>query len=77
LVAMNSEEQITIQLGSYSCYVGTHFWNFQDTLKGDGGEEEDDEDSNSSYQLSQLYRRSDVKNGRQVYTPRALIIDKR
>lgn len=72
---MNSEEQITLQLGSYSCYVGSHIWNIQDAIKGNGGDE--NEESTSSYQLSQLYRASSIKNGRQVYTPRALIIDKR
>lgn len=72
---MVTEEQITIQLGSYSCYVGTHFWNFQDAIRKK--RTADDGDDDSSYEYRQLYRATCGGSGKQVYTPRALIIDRR
>ena len=82
-----TEEQITLQIGSYSNYVGSHFWNFQDEIyKRCSNENEEIECGNeeygkemeekSFYQVSQLFRSGTI-NGRKVSTPRAVIIDHR
>ena len=82
-----AEEQITIQIGSFSNYVGTHFWNFQDDIFGyctnendDGnelGHEVDRRDEDQKFcQFSQLFRSGKI-NGRVMSTPRAVIIDRR
>jgi hypothetical protein len=83
-----AEEQITIQIGSFSNYVGTHFWNFQDDIFGYCTNENDDsnelthEEDRSSQedekycQFSQLFRSGKI-NGKDMSTPRAVIIDRR
>jgi hypothetical protein len=88
-----AEEQITIQVGSFSNYVGTHFWNFQDDIFGyctneneDCNELKHEEDHSGGgggvdedrqfCQFSQLFRSGQI-NGRDVSTPRAVIIDRR
>ena len=82
-----AEEQITIQIGSFSNYVGSHFWNFQDDIFGyctnetaDSNEltyNEDPEIEDRNFcQFSQLFR-SGKLNGKDMSTPRTVIIDRR
>ncbi len=63
------KETITLQLGSYACHVGTHYWNMQTELLG-----ATDDMESESYQAERLFR----KVGRQSDSrlePRALMTD--
>ena len=79
---MEKHQQITIQIGSYSNFVGSHFWNIQDDILSDVCEEENEEikDSNSSinnqtieYQRERLFQ---IKENNKI-TPRVVIIEQR
>ncbi|KAI8823109.1 Misato segment II tubulin-like domain-containing protein [Fimicolochytrium jonesii] len=63
------KEIITLQLGHSANFVGTHFWNTQDSYFRFDGEEETELDHDV------LYRAGRNLNGEETYTPRALISD--
>jgi hypothetical protein len=87
---MSSEkaQQITIQIGSYSNYVGSHFWNFQDEIMRDltplEEEQSYDRDQDErretlpvSYRTERMYQTRGSNTRQLSVTPRALIIDHR
>lgn len=72
------KEIITIQIGGYANFVGSHFWNFQDELLGLESEPGGDPVYlNSGINSSVLYRVGETRQGVPTYTPRLLAIDSR
>lgn len=72
------KEIITVQVGGFSNYVGSHFWNFQDELLGlaENGNE-DPAFKNTGLDMDVLYRLGETSQGIPTYTPRLLSIDSR
>ena len=71
-------EHLTIQLGNYANYVGTHYWNYQDELymrctHSDIAPLYEGHD----FQIQQLYRFGRTVDGHDTCTPRLLMIDKK
>ena len=59
---------LTLQFGSYSNYVGSHYWNFQDELSGPAYQ---GTSGDYEFRPELLYRTSDSKGA----TPNVLIFD--
>jgi hypothetical protein len=77
-------EHITIQLGNYANYVGTHFWNYQDELylrlnnvDESNASEDDKIDTSLPYDFMQIYRQNRTQSGQTICTPRLLVVDKK
>lgn len=67
---------MTIQVGSYANYVGSHFWNFQDELLGLAENPESDQIFKShSLNMDVLYRSGETQQGALTYTPRVVLVD--
>ncbi|CAI0554145.1 unnamed protein product [Linum tenue] len=71
-------EIVTIQVGGFANFVGSHYWNFQDELLGLA----DDPDSDPAFANHQqylnmdvLYRTGETNKGIPTYTPRLVSID--
>ncbi|CAI0553791.1 unnamed protein product [Linum tenue] len=71
-------EIVTIQVGGFANFVGSHYWNFQDELLGLA----DDPDSDPAFANHQqylnmdvLYRTGETHKGIPTYTPRLVSID--
>ncbi|CAL1408740.1 unnamed protein product [Linum trigynum] len=71
-------EVVTIQVGGFANFVGSHYWNFQDELLGLA----DDPDSDPAFANHQqylnmdvLYRTGETNKGIPTYTPRLVSID--
>ncbi|CAL9200696.1 unnamed protein product [Musa hybrid cultivar] len=69
-------ELVTIQVGTFANYVGSHFWNFQDELLGltevpDG----DPIYKNSPLDMDVLYRAGETQQGIPTYCPRLISIN--
>ncbi|KAH0032947.1 tubulin nucleotide-binding domain-like protein, partial [Aureobasidium melanogenum] len=62
-------EVITLQFGQQANYVGTHFWNAQETYFTYGDEEESPVDHDIHF------RPGHSEDGTETFTPRALIYD--
>lgn len=72
------KEIITVQVGGFSNYIGSHFWNFQDELLGLAGDgNEDPAFKNTGLDMDVLYRLGETSQGTPTYTPRLLSIDSR
>jgi hypothetical protein len=75
------DQQITIQIGSFANYVGSHFWNFQDDIIRDlvplENENGDNEDAPISYHLDRMYQLRNSNRYHLSMTPRVLMIDHR
>lgn len=72
------KEIITIQIGGYANFVGSHFWNFQDELLGLESEQSEDPIlSKSGTIFDVLYRVGETRQGIPTYTPRLLALDLR
>ncbi|KAI3956686.1 hypothetical protein MKW92_038300 [Papaver armeniacum] len=70
------KEIVTIQVGGYANYIGSHFWNFQDDLLGLADDPHGNEVfRNQSLDMDVLYRSGETPQGIQTYTPRLLSID--
>ncbi|KAF5828118.1 Misato segment II tubulin-like domain-containing protein [Dunaliella salina] len=67
-------ELITLQLGNYANYVGTHFWNLQDELIGFSGRE-DWWRYTAAVDSDVLYAAGEDRQGQLTYRPRALFVD--
>ncbi|EPS62835.1 hypothetical protein M569_11949, partial [Genlisea aurea] len=67
------KEIVTIQVGSYANFVGSHFWNFQDELLGLA--ESDDNFKNHGLNMDVLYRTGETQQGILTYTPRLVSVD--
>ncbi|KAK3262612.1 hypothetical protein CYMTET_28542 [Cymbomonas tetramitiformis] len=70
---MPKSEIITLQLGNYANFVGSHFWNFQDELLGRSSSGEDS--SAQQFNFDVLYRVGETAKGDPTYTPRTVVFD--
>ncbi|CAL7946551.1 unnamed protein product [Xylocopa violacea] len=66
---MTSREVVTIQLGHYSNFIGTHWWNLQETNFSY------DPDNPSEINHDVLYREGENLQKQITYTPRLLLVD--
>lgn len=66
---MSTREILTIQVGSYSNYIGTHWWNLQETNFTY------DPENPSEINHDVLYREGETRQKQVTYTPRLLLID--
>uniref|UniRef100_A0A0E0GBH2 DML1/Misato tubulin domain-containing protein n=1 Tax=Oryza nivara TaxID=4536 RepID=A0A0E0GBH2_ORYNI len=67
-------EAVTVQVGGFANYVGSHFWNFQDELLGLA----DDPDAdpvfkNDALDMDVLYRSGEMHQGIPTYCPRLVV----
>ncbi|KAG8363878.1 hypothetical protein BUALT_Bualt19G0068300 [Buddleja alternifolia] len=70
------KEIVTIQVGSYANFVGSHFWNFQDELLGLADSPESDQTFKShNLNMDILYRTGETQQGIVTYTPRLVSVD--
>ncbi|CAH8304185.1 unnamed protein product [Eruca vesicaria subsp. sativa] len=70
------KEIVTIQVGEFANFVGSHFWNFQDELLGLASDPESDPVfRNSNLDMDVLYRSGETQQGVSTYTPRLLSIN--
>uniref|UniRef100_A0A8C5HN12 Protein misato homolog 1 n=1 Tax=Gouania willdenowi TaxID=441366 RepID=A0A8C5HN12_GOUWI len=63
-------EVITLQLGHYSNYVGTHWWNLQDASLS-----YDPEEKPGEIQSDVVFREGQTQGGHVTYTPRLIAVD--
>ncbi|CAA3007020.1 misato homolog 1 isoform X1 [Olea europaea subsp. europaea] len=69
-------EIVTVQVGSYANFIGSHFWNFQDELLGlADNPESDDIFNNHNLDMNVLYRSGETHQGIPTYTPRLVSVD--
>lgn len=69
-------EIVTIQVGEFANFVGSHFWNFQDELVGLASDPESDPIfRNNDLNMDVLYRSGETHQGVSTYTPRLLSIN--
>uniref|UniRef100_A0A0E0GBH0 DML1/Misato tubulin domain-containing protein n=1 Tax=Oryza nivara TaxID=4536 RepID=A0A0E0GBH0_ORYNI len=71
-------EAVTVQVGGFANYVGSHFWNFQDELLGLA----DDPDAdpvfkNDALDMDVLYRSGEMHQGIPTYCPRLVSVGSR
>ncbi|XP_060676744.1 protein misato homolog 1 [Hemiscyllium ocellatum] len=71
-MANASREVVTLQLGHYSNFVGTHWWNLQDAALCYDGEPND---SYSEINSNVLFREGVTLQGQPTYTPRLILMD--
>lgn len=72
------KEIVTVQVGGFSNYVGSHFWNFQDELLGLAEDDNGDPAfKNTGLDMDVLYRLGETSQGIPTYTPRLLSIGSR
>ncbi|MCO5578869.1 hypothetical protein L7F22_032716 [Adiantum nelumboides] len=70
------KELITVQVGPYANFVGSHFWNLQDEFLGLRNDPDADPYlANSGVNFYVLYRVGETTQGVATYTPRLLAID--
>ncbi|XP_034455308.1 protein misato homolog 1 isoform X2 [Hippoglossus hippoglossus] len=63
-------EVVTLQLGHYSNFVGTHWWNLQDASLS-----YDPEDQLGEIQSDVVFREGQTRGGHVTYTPRLIAMD--
>ncbi|CAN4108870.1 unnamed protein product [Withania somnifera] len=69
-------EIVTIQVGNYANFIGSHFWNFQDELLGLAEIPESDQVfKNHTLDMDVLYRTGETQQGLLTYTPRMVSIN--
>ncbi|GAB2219510.1 hypothetical protein Droror1_Dr00007146 [Drosera rotundifolia] len=69
-------EIVTVQVGSFANFIGSHFWNFQDELLGLASEPSNDPlFKNNSLNMDMLYRTGENHEGILTYTPRLVSVD--
>ncbi|KAK9119558.1 hypothetical protein Scep_017651 [Stephania cephalantha] len=70
------KEIVTIQVGGFANFIGSHFWNFQDDLLGLAEDSQADPVyRNQSLNMDVLYRAGETQQGASTYTPRLVSID--
>lgn len=70
------KEIVTIQVGSYANFIGSHFWNFQDELLGLADSPETNPTfKNHGLNMDVLYRTGETQQGLLTYTPRLVSVD--
>ncbi|XP_072987777.1 uncharacterized protein [Typha latifolia] len=68
-------EIVTIQVGDFANYIGSHFWNFQDELLGLADEPDSDPVfRRPSLDMDILYRTGETRQGICTYCPRLISI---
>ncbi|XP_055816634.1 uncharacterized protein LOC129886113 isoform X2 [Solanum dulcamara] len=69
-------EIVTIQVGNYANFIGSHFWNFQDELLGLAESPESDQVfKNHSLDMDVLYRTGETQQGLLTYIPRMVSVN--
>ncbi|XP_022775213.1 protein misato homolog 1 isoform X1 [Durio zibethinus] len=69
-------EIVTIQVGGFANFIGSHFWNFQDEMLGLAADPYGDPlFKTQSLNMDVLYRTGETPQGTLTYTPRLLSID--
>ncbi|KAJ8899562.1 hypothetical protein K2173_018536 [Erythroxylum novogranatense] len=71
-------ELVTLQVGSFANFIGSHFWNFQDELLGLASDPDSDPVFKTHQQylnMDVLYRSGETLQGNLTYTPRLISID--
>ncbi|XP_044499590.1 protein misato homolog 1-like isoform X2 [Mangifera indica] len=69
-------EIVTIQVGGFANFIGSHFWNFQDELLGLASDPEGDSVfKNQCLNMDVLYRTGETHQGILTYTPRLVSVD--
>ncbi|CAH8274074.1 unnamed protein product [Arabidopsis lyrata] len=69
-------EIVTIQVGEFANFVGSHFWNFQDELLGLASDPESDPIFRShNLDMDVLYRSGETLQGVATYTPRLVSVN--
>ncbi|XP_075476484.1 uncharacterized protein LOC142517877 isoform X1 [Primulina tabacum] len=70
------KEILTVQIGSYANFIGSHFWNFQDELLGLADNPQSDEIfKNHHFNMDVLYRAGETRQGIFTHTPRLVSVD--
>ncbi|CAM8879279.1 unnamed protein product [Rhodiola kirilowii] len=68
-------EIVTIQVGGFANFVGSHFWNFQDEMLGLAGDPKSDPVfKNQHVNMDVLYRSGETHQGILTYTPRLVSV---
>ncbi|XP_021908160.1 protein misato homolog 1 [Carica papaya] len=68
-------ELVTIQVGEFANFVGSHFWNFQDELLGLADDPQSDPIfKNQHLNMDVLYRTGETLKGTLTYTPRLVSV---
>ncbi|CAA6657781.1 unnamed protein product [Spirodela intermedia] len=68
-------EIVTLQVGGFANFIGSHFWNFQDELLGLADDAYGDPIYRSpSLDMDVLYRSGETQQGNLTYTPRLISI---
>ncbi|GAB4848947.1 hypothetical protein Ancab_003761 [Ancistrocladus abbreviatus] len=69
-------EIVTVQVGGFANFIGSHFWNFQDELVGLASDPESDPVfKNHCLNMDVLYRTGETQEGILTYTPRVVSVD--
>ncbi|KFK30343.1 hypothetical protein AALP_AA7G249200 [Arabis alpina] len=69
-------EIVTIQVGDFANFIGSHFWNFQDELLGLASDPESDPVfRNHNLDMDVLYRSGETQQGVSTYTPRLVSVN--
>ncbi|KAK0605095.1 hypothetical protein LWI29_022668 [Acer saccharum] len=69
-------EVVTVQLGGFANFIGSHFWNFQDELLGLASDPESDPVFKNPYlNTDVLYRTGETQQGILTYSPRLVSVD--
>ncbi|KAK9705006.1 hypothetical protein RND81_07G026300 [Saponaria officinalis] len=69
-------EVVTVQVGGFANFIGSHFWNFQDELLGLAGEPGSDPVfKNNGLNMDVLYRSGETQEGALTYTPRLVSVN--
>lgn len=70
------KEIVTVQVGGFANFVGSHFWNFQDELLGLASDPSGDPVfKNDALNMDVLYRTGETQQGTLTYTPRLLSVN--
>uniref|UniRef100_A0A1J3I6Z5 Protein misato-like protein 1 n=1 Tax=Noccaea caerulescens TaxID=107243 RepID=A0A1J3I6Z5_NOCCA len=69
-------EIVTIQVGDFANFIGSHFWNVQDELLGLASDPESDPIfRNQNLDMDVLYRSGETQQGVSTYTPRLVSVN--
>lgn len=69
-------EIVTVQVGGFANFIGSHFWNFQDELLGLAADPHADPVFKTQcLNMDVLYRTGETQQGHATYTPRLLSVD--
>lgn len=69
-------EIVTVQVGGFANFMGSHFWNFQDELLGLAEDSDSDPVFQNRYlNMDVIYRTGETHQGNVSYTPRMVSVD--